>query len=143
MAEGLARYLCRTVSGWTFASAGMFARQGAPASPQAVQVMAERGIDLSGHRSRQVTGDLAGKVDYLIALTGGHADLLREQYPGAAGKIHTLYSFNSSNPERDVPDPFGGSIESYRTTRDEIESALSDLILAVITPSMKTRQEKI
>ncbi len=143
MAEALARHLSRSVEGWDFASAGVFAREGQPASQQAVTVMKESGIDISGHVSRQLTPARAEASDYIVALTEGHADLIRENFPEAAGKIHTLHSYNPANAGRDVMDPFGGSVESYRKTRDEIESALSDLILSVVTPSLKTQQEKL
>ncbi|MDF3130028.1 low molecular weight protein arginine phosphatase [Kiritimatiellaeota bacterium B1221] len=143
MAEAYARHLCRSIEGWHFASAGVFAREGQPASPQAVTVMAESGIDISGHLSRQLTPQRADESDYIVALTEGHADLIRENFPEAVDKIHTLHSFNPANAGRDVLDPFGGSVESYRKTRDEIESALSDLILTVVTPSLKTQQEKL
>jgi protein-tyrosine-phosphatase len=143
MAEHLAKYLCRSVQGWSFASAGVFASEGSPASEGAVLVMKERGLDLSGHRARQLTGERAAAADYLIGLTRGHADLMREHFPEMSGKIHTLHSFNAAGPDRDVMDPFGGSHESYRKTRDEIESALSEVILSLIPPSSSTQQEPI
>lgn len=143
MAEHLAAYLCRSVRGWGFASAGMFAREGAPASEGAVAVMKERGLDLREHRARQLDAGLAASVDYLIGLTQEHAELMRSQFPEMAGKIRTLHSFNPADPARDVMDPFGGSLASYRKTRDEIESALSDLILSLISTPSSTQQEPI
>lgn len=143
MAEGFARHLCRSLTGWTFGSAGVCAGKGAAASPHAVEAMRERGIDISGHRSQPLSPPLVTDAFLLVALTGGHADLLRERFPEASDKIRTLHSFSPGKTDRDVLDPFGGSRDSYRKTRDEIESALSDLILTVITPSDQTSQESI
>lgn len=143
MAEYLAVYLCRSVADWSFSSCGVFASEGAPASEGAVLVMKERGIDLSAHRSRQLTRERAGQADYLIGLTRGHADLMREKFPETREKIFTLHQFNVSQPDRDVMDPFGGSTDSYRKTREEIESALSELILSLISPTTSTQQENL
>lgn len=132
MAEVLARHLSRSLAGWQFASAGMFAREGAPPSEGAVNALKERNLDLSSHRARQLTPELAAEADYLIALTQGHADLMKENHPQFTDKIHTLHSFNPNKKFEDILDPFGGNPDTYRKTRDEIESALSDLILSVM-----------
>lgn len=134
MAEVLARHLCRSVDGWQFSSAGIFAREGAPPSEGAVNALKERDLDLSSHRARQLTPKRAEEADILIALTQGHADLMKENYPQFTDKIHTLHSFNTDKKLDDVMDPFGGNPDTYRKTRDEIESALSDLILSVMKP---------
>jgi protein-tyrosine phosphatase len=134
MAEVLARHLGRSIKGWSFASAGMFAREGAPPSEGAVKALKERELDLSPHRARQLTPERAAEADYLIALTQGHADLMSEKFPEYIDKIHTLHSFSHDEKIQDVADPFGGNLETYRKTRDEIESALSDLILSVMKP---------
>ena len=43
-----------------------------PATPHAVQVMAERGIDLSEHVSRKITKDDVARADLVIAMTRKH-----------------------------------------------------------------------
>lgn len=141
MAEVLAGHLCRSVQGWSFASAGLFAREGGAATEEAQKVLKEKGLDLSGHRSRQLSAEMVQEAEYLIGLTSGHAELMKETFPEAGDKIRTLYSF-TSQPDRDVLDPFGGNLSTYRKTRDEIESALSDLILSIISP-LKTKQEEL
>lgn len=134
MAEALARHLTRSVDGWTFASAGVFAHPGAPASKGSIQVMQEKGIDLSTHRSQLADAELLGKADWVIPMTRGHQQMLLNTFPLKPDRVRTLMSFSSSSPE-DVMDPFGGLTETYRRVRDQIEGALSDLILAVIQPS--------
>jgi len=129
------RHLCRSVSGWNFASAGVFAVEGAPASEGAVRVMREKDLDLSGHRSRMLTPERIQEADWLIALTGAHRDLILEADPAAVDKTRTLHSFSAANPDRDVMDPVGGNLDTYRITRDEIESALTDVILTLIQPT--------
>jgi protein-tyrosine phosphatase len=55
----------------TVASAGLF-RGGVPASPGSVKAMARRGIDLDGHRSRTVTGDLLAEADLVLGMARLH-----------------------------------------------------------------------
>lgn len=141
MAEVLARHLSRSLPQLQFSSAGLFANPGAPATEQARKAVEERGLDLSGHRARQLTPDLVSEADVLVGLTGSHVQLMQEQFPEAGRKIRSLHSF-TAEPDRDVADPFGGNLDSYRKTRDEIESALSDLLLTVISP-MKKQQEEL
>lgn len=134
MAEVLATYLTRSVSGWAFESAGLFASPGSPASTGAVQVMQEKGLDLSAHRARLMNSTLLEEADWVIPMTRGHEQLLLETYSFPPDRVRTLMSFSSSGQD-DVCDPFGGTPETYRVVRDQIESALSDLILAVVKPS--------
>lgn len=134
MAEVMARYLTRSIEGWGFSSAGLFASPGAPASSGALQVMNEKGLDLSGHRARLMNSSLLEEADWIIPMTRGHEQVLLETYSYPSEQVRTLMSFSSSG-SADVSDPFGGRPETYRMVRDQIESALSDLILAVIQPS--------
>jgi len=134
MAEVMARYLTRSINNWSFRSAGLFASPGAPASSGAQEVIKEKGLDLSSHRARLMDGALLEESDWVIPMTRGHEQLLLETYSFPPERVRTLMSFSPSGPA-DVSDPFGGHTETYRGVRDQIESALSDLILAVIQPS--------
>ncbi len=132
------RHLCRSVPGWVFGSAGVFAAEGSPASVNAALALREKGLDLSDHRARQLTPALARSADWLIPLTRDHRDYILEIAPDVGGRTRTLHSFGTANPMGDVLDPVGGGLDTYRRTRDEIESALTDLILAVVRPSSST-----
>jgi len=138
MAEVLMRHLCRSVSGWTFSSAGIFTGGGSPANEMAIRAVDEKGLDLTPHRSRALDPAEMQTADWLIAMTAGHRDWMLDQVPHRADRIRTLHSFGSASPGRDVMDPIGGSFDTYRVTRDEIESALTDLILTVIQPTSST-----
>ncbi|WP_242868883.1 low molecular weight protein arginine phosphatase [Desulfotomaculum copahuensis] len=93
-------------------SAGLFARPGDPASPRAVAVMGEWGIDLHRHRARQLTPrDVAG-ADLVLVMTAGHHRQVRQMVPEAGDRIHTLAAY--AGVDADVPDPFGRPLEAYR-----------------------------
>ena len=60
----------------TVSSAG-FATEDRAAEPHAIRVMADRGLDLSGHRSRLATAAILAPADLVIGMTREH---IREAY---------------------------------------------------------------
>ncbi len=111
MAEAMARQLFG--GAMHVESAGVAANGGTRATRDAVQVMKERGLDLSTHRSRPLSAADWLHFDLLIALTPEIAQTLREQGADAA-KLKTL----------DIPDPYGKDIDTYRATAAAIEHEL-------------------
>jgi protein-tyrosine phosphatase len=55
----------------TVTSAGLY-YDGEPASANAVQVLARKGLDLSGHRSRIMDGELLGTADLVLGMERLH-----------------------------------------------------------------------
>ncbi len=114
--------------GWTAESAGVAAWGGTPASPAALAVMREIGIDLSAHRSRKLTRKLADEATFILAMTDGHRREIARHFPETAGKIHLVHGFGLEE-ERDVLDPIGLPEDVYRHVRDELIQALGDFLL--------------
>jgi protein-tyrosine phosphatase len=88
MAEALLRDLIATHGLPARAlSAGLYP-SGSPATPDAVRVMADRGLDLERHRSRQIDPEILGQADLIVAMTREHVrevavadvDFLRKTY---------------------------------------------------------------
>lgn len=72
MAEALLRDLiARAGVDATVSSAGLY-RGGSPATGHAVETMAARGLDLGGHRSRQLGSDLLATADLVIGMARQH-----------------------------------------------------------------------
>jgi RpiB/LacA/LacB family sugar-phosphate isomerase len=130
MAEALARDLLGADPRWQVASAGVAAAQGWPASEEAVEAVAELGLDLRAHRSRPLTRDLAEQADVILTLTRSHRDQILRYAPDLAPKVRLLTSFGSG-PAADIADPVGGSLDLYRRTRDQIRGALADFVLSL------------
>jgi protein-tyrosine phosphatase len=100
-------------------SAGVSAWDHAPASPQAVQVMQEYGMDLSDHLSQQVNPDMVRKSSCVLALTDRHKRLLTDTCPDHSSRIHLI-----SRNGLDINDPFGGPVELYRQCAAQIAENL-------------------
>ena len=122
MAEGLFRaHGGEEKTGLTAASAGLFTQDGMPASQNAIAAAAERGADITAHRSRMLTAEMANAARYLVCMTGAHYDRLCELFPDCADKVFTLL------PE-DISYPFGGDLETYRRAAAEIDAGVRSII---------------
>lgn len=122
MAEGIGRAVAeeRGLRDVDVTSAGTAATEGAAASPGALLVALERGQDLSGHRARLLTRELVAGADLLLVMAPNHLD--RIEALGGKGKAHLLTAFASdSRIDRPIADPFGGAVELYRETFDELD----------------------
>jgi len=128
MAEYLFRDMIRdSHPDWRISSAGVAASYGIPASRFAVQVLAEKGIDLQGHRSQPVIPQMAATARLFVVMTSGHQAYLRDLYPATNDKTELLLAFKPQGVETDLLDPIGLSLDVYRYVRDEIFDALVEL----------------
>jgi protein-tyrosine phosphatase len=103
---------------WQVLSAGTWAADGLPASPEAEVAMAERGLAIGDHRSRRVTEELLDEADVVLGMTPHHVEALRLAFPRAAGRIHLLADM--CGEWRGVVDPYGLSLAEYRATAAEL-----------------------
>lgn len=101
-------------------SAGTSAWDGAPASDGALLVGIERKLDLSSHRSRQVSRELVAESDLILAMGPHHVE--RIEALGGQGKTYLLTDYAGRTGDGlAIVDPFGGGLDIYRSTTDELE----------------------
>ena len=110
-------------------SAGIAAEGGDAASDGALQVMAELGIDLGGHRSQTTSATLLESAARVFAMTGSHRDRLIRAYPQWADRVQVL-----APDGRDVQDPFLGTAAHYRAARDAIQAAVRARARELLAP---------
>lgn len=124
MAKGLAASWLknRGVSEVAVESAGLAAVEGVHASENAILALSEYDINLKGHRARSLTPTHLERATLVVTMTAGMREALLLRYPQYAGKIVTLL------PDRDVLDPYGGSLDEYRQVRDQLADALPELL---------------
>ncbi len=133
MAEALFRHRVGDDSGWEAVSAGTYAAEGWPASENAILALQELGVDLSHHQSQPLTAELVESADLIVVMTDEHRYRILEDYPEVGNRVFLIKSFGTSKVPTDVSDPYGGSLNTYKRIRDEIDRALSDLILFIRT----------
>jgi glycine hydroxymethyltransferase len=130
MAEALFRHAVRGRGEFRVVSAGIGAVDGQPPTPHSVRAMRELGVDISGQRSRMLTGDLVRAADIILGMTHGHVDTVALMYPKLAEKTFLLREFDETlEPyEKDISDPIGSPYEIYEECRDQIEQGIASLL---------------
>jgi len=128
MAEYLLRAHPGLGPGWDVCSAGLAAVLGIPASREAVDVMREKGIDITAHCSRPLSTELVAAAELVVVMTSDHYRMMDLLYPEAMDKVRLLKSFDENATGMDLRDPIGMSHDVYRAIRKEIEQALPGLI---------------
>lgn len=138
MAEALLKNMLRNEEGplakICVLSAGVSAFQGDNASPEAIQVMEEKGISMKSHRSTLLTKKLIDEADLILTMTMRHKRAVVEMNPAAKDKVYTLkeYVENDTKVDKitklDIQDPFGQSLEVYKESARDIEDSLKKLL---------------
>jgi arsenate reductase (thioredoxin) len=119
MAEGWARHLLAgTVEAW---SAGIETHG---LNPNAVKVMAEAGVDISGHRSKLATDLSDIPFDYVVTVCG-HAHETCPVFPGKTKVVHVGFD----DPPKLAKDAKTEeeALAHYRRVRDEIRKYVETL----------------
>lgn len=139
----LTRLLQSSVTGveeYEILSAGLSTMDGLSASPEAVTTMADAGIDLTYHKSRQLDADLILNADYIFTMTGAQRDYLRDKFSDKAPVIHTINEFTGED-DKDITDPLGKGLEAYQECATQLKDILPRVINKLQDPA-KAGQEK-
>ncbi|MES3033036.1 MAG: low molecular weight protein arginine phosphatase [Gemmatimonadota bacterium] len=126
MAEVIGRAIIaeRSLGHISVASAGVAADSVSGASEGSLLIAMEHGLDLSRHRSRQVTPGALADADLILTMSPSH--LLAVEGLGGHGKSHLLSAYATHGESlRPVSDPIGGDITVYRDTFDELHLLIS------------------
>jgi len=100
-------------------SAGVAAMTGGRASEQAIQVMAEMGLDVRRHITQPLTQSLVRYADAIYTMTQSHRQAVVAQWPDAAERTHVLRVDGG-----DISDPIGESVDRYQQCAAQIQSEL-------------------
>ena len=112
-----------TEKGYVVASAGIAATRDSPASPESVELLKRKGIDLRGHASQPLTQRLLDQADYVYTMTQRHCELILTSRPEASDRVSLL-----DREGTDISDPFGGGSDEYERCEAEIERNLRTII---------------
>lgn len=141
-------------------SAGVQGDGVSPATPHAIRVMRERGLDISQHRSVALAPRFIAGSDLVIGMTREHVrevvvldpskfrrtftlkELVRRSrgarrrtqplvtWVEALSAARTTDALLGESPVDDVHDPIGGPLREYRETADELDELVRVLVSA-------------
>ena len=123
MAEGLLRHLAG--DRFEVASAGTEATH---VRPQAIEAMAELGVDISGQESKTLERYLGEPFDYVVTVCDD-ANEACPVFPGAKNRLH--WSFRDPSRAEGSEEE---RLEVFRTVRDEIRTRIDEELLTRNNP---------
>lgn len=125
MAEGLIRAALAEQGlgeGFELRSAGTRAWDGVPATPDAIETLRARGIDIAGHRSSALDAGVLGRADLVLAMTAEHAREIDARFPGLGDRLCLMSAL--AGGAWDVEDPVGLGPAAYAATADALEALI-------------------
>jgi protein-tyrosine-phosphatase len=132
LAEALARREA-SARGWNHlevASAGVAASPGLAASDGSLRAAERHGLDLTAHRSRSLTHEMAEWADLILVMSHGHLPRIDEL--DAMSRAALLEAFalgdEEGGPHRGIPDPFGSGDEVYEETYRVLEKHVAQVL---------------
>ncbi len=152
VAEGILKKMMKDHGkGWVkVSSAGISSLENLPATPFAIQVSKDKNVDLSRHRSRQLTKKLLEESGLILVMSQEHLDFIKQVDESSSSKAFLLKLFPKSrlgsNGDRDrgvlfIKDPVGGNLADYERSFKEIEKELKRIFPDILKLAEKSNSQ--
>lgn len=106
---------------------------GDPPDPRARAAALERGVDIGGHRGRQVRAEDFLEFDYVLAMDGDNLRRLKSLKPrNARAELRLLLEYAADLDARDVPDPYYGGAGGFEQVLDLVEAGSRGLLDEIV-----------
>jgi protein-tyrosine phosphatase len=130
MAAGLLRHLMPPDlnSRIQVVSAGTHALHGHQAAPHAVAAMARYGIDIKAHRARMIDRTLVRRAGLILTMEHQHLTAVRRMLLWSKSHAKLLTDFGPAIEGSEIPDPYGGPLESYLLCYQMMRPCIEDLV---------------
>lgn len=89
---------------------------------------AERGVDISGLKARQLNAEDFERFDYVLAMDHDNLAAMHELCPATSKAQKGLFLAYAGLPDSPVPDPYYGGAEGFEEVLDLVEAASRGLI---------------
>jgi protein-tyrosine phosphatase len=121
IAEGLLR--AELGPGVRIESAGLGAQPGYAPHPEAIRLMAERGINITTLRSRRVTTAQALAADLILVMDREQKAMCEAMDPAIKGRVHLLGHWLPQEC-REISDPMGRAPETFAQVFERIRESV-------------------
>lgn len=109
-------------------SAGVAARAGEPVSENSVLALKKVGLDISAHRSQQLTQEMLDAALVVICMTESHRAMIQVQADPVPRHVFLFRQFLPSAVDMEIGDPYGGPLKVYEAARDEMVESIPSLV---------------
>ncbi len=104
-------------------SAGVYAKEGEPATAYGIELLAARGIDISAHRATQLVESDIGRANLVLVMEEMHR---RQIFYYSPGDLYKVLLFSELIGEHgDLADPYGYGRDAYVATLYEIDRIIN------------------
>lgn len=124
------RLAAKGLEGWRVRSAGTWATNGQAASRYSREILAEQGLDISGHTSQVITREILEGADLVLCLETGHAEALQAEFPEHRDKIFLLTEMVGQRYS--ISDPYGGPRFAYERMINDVTQLVEDGLPRII-----------
>jgi protein-tyrosine-phosphatase len=129
------------LNSWPVKSAGTWASAGQPASHYSIEVLAEQGLDISGHISRTVDDQLLEESDLILCMELGHVEALKTEFPQYASRTYPLSEM--AGERYSINDPFGGPRSDYEKMVAELTQLIEDGLPRIIKLARNNEEKRL
>ncbi|HSH49471.1 MAG TPA: low molecular weight protein-tyrosine-phosphatase [Halomonas sp.] len=113
-------------------SAGLGALVGQGVEPAARALGEADGLELAGHRARQLSAAMLRTADLVLVMSDGQRHAVGELVPEALGKTlrlgHWLDHEHNQGQGRDIPDPYRKSQQAFEQVHELLNEAVSEWV---------------
>ena len=102
---------------------------GLGADQRTIATAAAFGIDLTGHRARQVSAADVADAGLVFAMDSGHHTFLQRLLPAAEQEnLHLFLPWTGAAAPVDVPDPYYGELDGFVAVHRLLDDAMQRLV---------------
>lgn len=108
-------------------------RSGARPDKRAQQVTRERGVDISGYRSRMLAASDFQRYDYIVAMDHENMHCMeRDCTPENKHKLLSIMDYSPESVVSEVPDPYFGNLAGFQRVVELLEPACDGLMNSIL-----------
>ena len=108
-------------------SAGLGALVGHKPDKMVIDLMLEKGIDISGYRAQQINQEIIYKADLILVMEVAHKELIEHEEPSAKGKVFRLGEWG----DFEIPDPYQQERKVFQDVVQLIEKGVADWVVKI------------
>jgi protein-tyrosine phosphatase len=109
---------------WKIDSAGTWTKNGLAIHSQTITDASALGLDVTRHKSKQVTAELLSSYDLVLVMESGQKEALSLEFPDQSGKIYLL-SEVVDGISYNINDPFSPEGIHDRDVVDDLDKLIS------------------